>query len=106
MPEVLATGVAALGAVLLLVRAVVARDEPWWVAWPAPLGAVVLVAALLTGTAVLLAVGVVGLVVGLGTQLGWAHRRGRYLEDDVRVLWRRARRRPPPRTGRHRVRDD
>lgn len=104
--SVLLVGLAALAALFLLVRAVVAQDEPWWVAWPLPVAAVVAVVVVLTGSGRLLVVALVAVAAGLGSQLWWAYRRGHYVEDDVTELWRRARRRPAPRSGRHRRRED
>lgn len=93
---------AALAALLLLVRAVLAQDEPWWVAWPLPVAAVVAVVVALSGSAPLLLLALAAVTAGLGSQLWWAYRRGRYVEEDVAELWRRARGRPAPRSGRHR----
>ncbi len=96
--------VAGLGTLLLVVRAVLSRDEPWWVSWTAPAGAVGLVAAAASAFPVALAVpALVLLVVGLGLQVVWSYRAGRYLEDDVGTLWRRVRRKPEPRRRRHRA---
>lgn len=106
--QVVLLGVAGLGVVLLLLRAVLARGEPWWVAWPLPVGAVGALGVVVTGGSrrLLLTAGAV-VLLGLGTQLWWAYRRGRYLEDDVTTLWRRVRGRPAPRRGgRHRVSGD
>lgn len=99
---VLLVAAAALAALLLLVRAVLAQDEPWWVAWPLPVAAVVAVVAGLAGRLWVLLPTLAAVAGGLGTQLWWSYRRGRYVEDDVARLFRRAVRRPPPRSGRHR----
>lgn len=99
--------VAALGALALLVRAVLVDGEPWWSRWPAVVGAVLVVLSLLAGAPRLAtAAGVVVLLVGLVLQLAWSYRRGRYLEDDVAGLWRRLRGRPEPTRRRHRARDE
>ena len=95
--------VAALGALLLIVRAVVSRDEPWWVSWTAPTGAAGLVAAAATGFPFGVAPAAVAvLLVGLALQIVWSYRSGRYLEDDVLTLWRRLRRKTEPKR-RHRA---
>jgi len=104
--QVLLLGLAAVGALLLLLRAVLARDEPWWVAWPLPAGAVLALLAFLAGPSWLLVPAIAGVGAGLATQLTWAYRRGRYLEDDVLSVWRHIRGRPSRRPGRHRVRDE
>ncbi len=99
--------VVALGALALLVRAVLVGGEPWWSRWPAVVGAVLVVLTLLAGAPRLATVaGVVVLLVGLVLQLAWSYRRGRYLEDDVAGLWRRLRGRPEPTRRRHRARDE
>lgn len=104
--QVVLFGLAALGAMLLLVRPVLVRGEPWWVAWPAPLGAVAVLAAFVAGFPLwLLVPALVVLGAGLAAQLWWARRRGRFLTDDVGALWRRLRGRPARRPGRHRARD-
>jgi hypothetical protein len=104
---VLLVAVAALGALALLVRAVVVRGEPWWVGWPAALGAAALVLCVAAGVPRLATLGaVVVLLAGLVVQVVWSYRKGRYLEDDVASLWRAVRRRPAPQRRRHRARED
>ena len=99
--------VAALGALALVVRAVVVRGEPWWVGWPAAAGAVALVLCVATGVPRAATLGaVLVLLAGLALQVAWSYRRGRYLEDDVASLWRAVRRKPAPQRRRHRARDD
>jgi len=105
--QVLLVAVAALGALALIARAVLGRGEPWWVGWPAAVGAVALVLCIAAGAPRLATVGaVVVLVVGLALQVAWSYRRGRYLEDDVASLWRAVRRKPAPQRRRHRARVD
>jgi hypothetical protein len=104
--SVLLVALAALAALLLLVRAVLAQDEPWWVAWPLPVAAVVAVVVALSGPAWLLVAALTAVAGGLCAQLWWAYRGGRYVEDDVAAVWRRARGRPAPSGGRHRRRDE
>lgn len=103
----LLVAVAALGALALLARAVLVRGEPWWVGWPAALGAVALALCAAAGVPRLatLAAAVV-LVAGLALQVAWSYRKGRYLEDDVVALWRALRRKPAPPRRRHRARED
>ena len=105
--EVVLVAVAALGALALVARAVLVRGEPWWVGWPAALGAVGLVLCVAAGVPRTATLGaVVLLVLGLVLQVVWSYRKGRYLEDDVASLWRAVRREPAPERRRHRARDD
>ncbi len=102
--QVLLLAVAGVGTLLLVVRAVLARDEPWWVAWTAPIGAAGLLVAAATGFPPGVAVPALALLlVGLGLQIMWSYRAGRYLEDDVGTLWRRVRGKPEPKRRRHRA---
>ncbi len=104
---VLLVAVAALGALALVARAVLVRGEPWWVGWPAALAAVALVLCVAAGVPRLATLGaVLLLLVGLGLQVAWSYRSGRYLEDDVASLWRTVRRKPAPSRRRHRARGD
>jgi hypothetical protein len=102
--DVVLLAVAGLGTVLLVVRAVVARDEPWWVSWTLPAGAAGLVVAAAVGFPLAVAVpAVLVLLVGLGLQIVWSYRSGRYIEDDVQTVWRRVRGKPQPSRRRHRA---
>lgn len=96
--------VAGVGALTVLCRPLLHSGEPWPVAWLAPVGAVLLLAAWPAGFPLwLLVTGLTVLLAGMTIQVVWAHHRGRYLDDDVVALWGLLRgRRRPRRTGRHR----
>ncbi len=102
--HVVLLAVAGLGTLLLVVRAVISRDEPWWVSWPLPAGAAGLVVAAALRFPLAVAVpAVLVLVAGLALQIQWSYRSGRYIEDDVQTIWRRVRRKPEPKRRRHRA---